>query len=230
VDEFDAVEELSLAIDSEAGLTERQILIVRIGVRLGRMILMPDAIDDYGFTDQEKVYVNAVARAVMLAEADEARDRERRARSARRRAVQLLRSYLSDDQRHQLRARHGFRAVGSAGGVYRLDPTRGRVERVERHGSRWFAIRSYCLHDYAEDAPDQQRIPVADLTLQHLLLLSADEPAFLAAANATNRLDMLWNGDWQRRVAARRRGVAAEIAQTERDVAAMRAADEEIAA
>jgi len=208
-------------VDEQTTFTERELLVVRVACRIHGFELMPDAIDDYGFTDEEKGHVRAVIRALFAAQAQAERD----AKPAKRLAMRLLRSFLTDEQRAQLRRGRSFRVVGSAGGLYRLWPYGGGVERVERHGSRWFAVRSLCLHDYAADAPDRQRIPRGDLSLQHLLLLRADEPAFLAAANTTER-DLLWNGDWLRRLAAQRR-VNAQIRD---EVAAMRAAEEEIAA
>lgn len=211
--------------DETRGFTERELLVVRVAVRIHGFELMPDAIDDFGFTDEEKGHVRAVINALFAAQ----RQTEQERKQAKRRAMRLLRSYLTDEQRRQLRRSKSFRAVGSAGGVYRLWPYGGGVERVERHRSKWFAVTGYCLHDYAADAPDRQRLPLGDLCLQQLLLLTADEPAFLAAANATLR-DLLWNGDWLRRVRQQQRTAAAAVALVDQINAAVDAADEEIAA
>jgi len=52
---------------------------------------------------------------------------------------------------------------------------------------------------------EPREMPPADVTIGHLLLLSADEPAFLAEANHRTRSDMLWNGDYIRGLAHARR-------------------------
>lgn len=219
VDDDRIVDTLGDAIE-QGTLTERQILICRVGVRLGRGVMMPDQIDDFGFTPQEKIEVNALARAVILAEADEQRAAWKRRAPARRRAMRLLRSFLTPEQRARLRRSRDFLAVGSAGGVYRLAPYRGNTERVTRHGRKWFVFESFCLHDER----DGDAMPHPDLVLAHLLLLTADEPAFLALANARNHRDALWNGDYLRRMRAARQTRLADGEQTTRDVAAAVAA------
>jgi hypothetical protein len=116
------------------------------------------------------------------------RDLERR-KPAQAKARRLLRGLLSREQRRQLARLRYFYAIAPSGHVYRLDPRAGHVERVERHGRRWFAKESYCLHD----DPDENKMPPADVTIAHLLWLLADESAFLATANARRRDDQLWN-------------------------------------
>jgi hypothetical protein len=113
-----------------------------------------------------------------------------------RRAYRLLRSLLSADQRRDLSRLGYFRVTARSGQTYRLDPRRGHAERVERHGSRWFSRKSYCLHD-EEDAG---KMPPADVTVGHLLMLVADESVFLATANETARDDQLWNSAYLRRM------------------------------
>lgn len=136
-----------------------------------------------------------------------ARERTERRSAAQKRAMGLLRSLLTPEERAHLRRTHGrcFHVVGSAGGVYRLRPRSRSAERVEKHGSRWFAVERFCYHD-----PDNE-LPPADVTIGQMLLLRCDEPGFRAAANVTPALDMLWNGDYLRRFSRRsrhRRGLA----------------------
>jgi hypothetical protein len=135
----------------------------------------------------------------------ERRDRARR--EAQRRALRLLRSWLPPAQVEQFQRSRCFTVTGSAGGRYRLHPDTGTTQRVERHGKRDYAVESYCLH------PPDQRLPPADISLAHYLLLVTDEPRFLALANAYSCRDRLWNGDYLRRLrAARREGQAREAA------------------
>lgn len=125
-----------------------------------------------------------------------------RRRNAQRRALCLLRRYLSPSQAESLRRRGEFLATMPSGATYRLDASRGRTERVVRHGRRWFVRVRFCLHE-TDDTPDDA-MPPADMSLAHLLLLHADEGEFLRLANATPASDMLWNGDWLRRLRAAR--------------------------
>lgn len=130
------------------------------------------------------------------------RMRRRRAhREPQRKAMRLLRRLLSPAQRAQLRRLRYFYATAASGATYRLDPRRGHAERVERHGprGRWYVKRAYCLHD----DQDADAMPPADVTAAHLLLLMADEAAFLAEANESRRDDQLWNGEYLRRMRRR---------------------------
>lgn len=125
------------------------------------------------------------AEAARVCEASAWQRRERlaaqeRARSAARaRAEALLQTHLDAVQRQQYEVEHCF-DVGSADGArtYRLahgvthnvallDPDTGR------------AIRTYCAH------PGQE-LPVADVLLAQMLLLTCDEAAFLRVANVRN--------------------------------------------
>jgi hypothetical protein len=132
----------------------------------------------------------------------EASQRDKRSRRQRR-AMALLRSFLSDSQRSQLRRSGHLLVRGSLGNYYRLYPGMGGVWRVEQRGSHWVAIASYCLHDYAEDDPSfvpsgfpdegkRSRLPSADRTLAHLLMLRADEGEFRLLANESIRLHRRW--------------------------------------
>jgi hypothetical protein len=127
------------------------------------------------------------------------RRRKRHQGGPQRKAMRLLRGLLSPTQRRDLSRLRYFHVAAPSGTTYRLDPRRGHAELVERHGRRYFVRRAYCLHD--ED--DAGKLPPADVTVAHLLLLLVDEAAFLAAANMTPRDDQLWNRDYLRRIRAR---------------------------
>lgn len=107
--------------------------------------------------------------------AERARARAAAREKAQQRALRLLRSMLSPAQRKSLEAHGTVLVRGSAGGLYRVRPRGGQTERLD--DAR--VVASYCLHDYTED----ERMPPADLALAHMLLLAADEPAFLEQAN-----------------------------------------------
>jgi hypothetical protein len=125
----------------------------------------------------------------------EASRRKRTRSKSQRRAMRLLRSLLSPGQLENLRKRESIRVIGSEGGVYRLYPKTGRAEFLERHGKREYGMRSYCLHEPPGDPP----LPPADRTIAHLLMLTADEPSFLATANKTESRPMGWDSEWQKR-------------------------------
>lgn len=139
-------------------------------------------------------------------------ERRMRRSGPQKRAMGLLRSFLSPEQQRQLSCAKSFFVRGSAGGLYRLIPRTGNVELVEKHGKRWYVRDSYCLHDDEKAAADGRRLPPADLSLQHMLWLVAGEETFLATANASSRRDIFWNGDWARelREAARERDAVRE--------------------
>jgi len=115
-----------------------------------------------------------------------------------RRAMKLLRSLLPKAQREQLRRNRYFIVEAPSGNGYRFLPKLGMVERVARHGRRWFATHRFCIHDDQSDPA--QAMPPADLTVAHLLLISADEGVFLATANSRATDGMLWNGGYLRRL------------------------------
>lgn len=107
--------------------------------------------------------------------------------AARHRALALFRSWLSPDERAQLRVYRRVRVHGSAGGVYDVTPYQGITTRkLEQHGSRWYSVETFCLHD------DPGTLPQPDIALAHLLLLKTDEPRFLATANITIRRPSGW--------------------------------------
>lgn len=110
----------------------------------------------------------------------------------------LFRSFLDSQQQATLRHR-GFAHVATASGtMYRIYPHRGTTYRAERHGTRVYGTTAYCYHDASHE------LPKADVALAHMLLLLADEDAFLRAANATPRRSQ-WDGAWRRKLNASRR-------------------------
>ncbi len=122
----------------------------------------------------------------------------RRRSGPQRVAMRLLRSLLSADQRASLRRSKSFLVIASSGRAYRLWPALGSTELVTRHGTRWYVLLRYCLHDDRSDPG--LAMPPADLSVAHLLLLLADEDGFRAEANARHARDQLWNPDYLRRV------------------------------
>ena len=112
-------------------------------------------------------------------------------REPQRKALRLLRTYLSPSQQAQLDRDGAFLATTASGATYRLDARRGRTERVTRHGKRWFVLVRFCLHD--DRAQPDAVMPPADMALAHLLLLHSGEDEFLGVANATVARDQLWN-------------------------------------
>jgi hypothetical protein len=158
------------------------------------------AVDDFRWADGSAI-ADAEWRDVLALQAYAVRQRSLRLRSpSQRRAMRLLRGLLPADRRAELSRLRYFHVTTPAGATYRLDPRRGHAERVERHGRRWFVKRWYCLHD----ADDNGKLPPADVTIAHLLLLLADEPSFLGTANESRRDDQLWNGAYLRRIRAAR--------------------------
>ena len=107
-----------------------------------------------------------------------------------RRAYRLLRSYLTPAQNAQLTGtRKYFDVIGSAGGRYRLWPSVGLCEVTAPYGKRTYRVGACCYHEPA------RTLPRPDLTLAHLLYLTADEPGFLAAANVSVSYP---NNGWRR--------------------------------
>lgn len=139
--------------------------------------IMPDDVDIDAMTDRERGEFLTIFRY----EAWRRSDRARGQGPAQHRALGLFRSLLTPDQHAEWRRRRCVTVRGSAGGRYRIYPVTGQTERVERHGRRWFCRERYCYHD------PLAQLPNADTSIAHLLLLTTDEPGFLAAANATAR-------------------------------------------
>jgi hypothetical protein len=158
---------------------------------LARESLAWDMADWSGWTEREMSDVFTLVLYIR-----QTRDVKRR--EAQRRAMRLLRSWLPEPQRRRLSRNREFKVRGSAGGRYRLYPSTGTTSRIRRHGTRDFAVTTYCLH------PPDVKLPPADISLAHYLLIVTDEPRFLATANATDRMTQLWNGDYLRRLRANR--------------------------
>lgn len=154
--------------------------------------ITPEEIQALSFDDRQLL-------ATLIAYDIEYQARRRAVRSpAHRRAFALLRSFLNTDQQRMLTNSRCFHVRGSAGGLYRLHTCTGVVQRIERHGKRWYWCATFCLHDYADDAPDKKRIPLPDLALQQMLLLQTDEHEFLATANLSTSARRLWDSQWVR--------------------------------
>lgn len=131
----------------------------------------PEYAEDLALTDAECNEVRAWAIYEM---------RWRAARLGQKRALPLLRSYLTREQRRDLRRTRLFTITGSAGGVYRLCPHTGKVEGSHlRLGKRTYCTKVYCYHD------PEAILPAADVTMGQMLLILTDEPAFLAEANVS---------------------------------------------
>jgi hypothetical protein len=163
-----------------------------IAVGIATETLAPDFVDWESLTADDARDI--LARTRYEIQFNRVSERRRLHGAPQRRAQKLLRSLLNQNQLQTLKVRGYFFVRGSEGGLYRLNPRFGGACRVEKHGTRYFAVERYCLHD-----PDNV-MPPADVTIGHLLLLRADEPEFLRLANATATLDQLWNGDYLRRL------------------------------
>ncbi|HXJ56432.1 MAG TPA: hypothetical protein VNU68_07180 [Verrucomicrobiae bacterium] len=111
-----------------------------------------------------------------------------------RAAMRLLRSLLSPEQRRTLRVSKCFYATSPGGATFRFIPRVGQTARVERHGSRYFRVSTFCLHD--EEGTD--KMPPADIALAHMLLIKADEERFFAMANEHKDSPQMWNGEYLR--------------------------------
>lgn len=112
-------------------------------------------------------------------------------RAAQRRAMRLLRSMLSADQKRQLRGGSckAFRVTGSSGGVFKIYPHAGQgglVRRVELHGQRWYEVAQHCFHTPRRD------VPPADEAIGFMLLLRANETEFMLRSNETIRPPIGW--------------------------------------
>lgn len=95
-----------------------------------------------------------------------------------KKALPLLRRYLTPTQRQDMRRRLVFTVVGSEGGIYQLAPHSGAVfgELVQK-GKRCYRGATFCYHD------PESVLPAADVALGQMLLIMTDEPKFLAEAN-----------------------------------------------
>lgn len=130
-------------------------------------------------------------------------ERDRKPRQAK--ALALFLSWLTPEQRRRASRNRTVIIQGSAGGWYRLQPWYGQTELVERHGSKFWRIGTFCYHD-------DDGMPNADVALGHLLLILTDEPRFRAEANFTPSWPQCWDKDYMRkRAEIRRRRAAGDI-------------------
>jgi uncharacterized protein YeaC (DUF1315 family) len=136
--------------------------------------------------------------AVRVYEARIRRARRHRGR-VQNRAMAMFRSLLTPRQRAELTSSGCVVLTLASGNAYRIIPKIGGVERVTRHGTRWFVAERFCIHDEQDD----DAMPPADLATAHLLLLLASEDEFLATANARNARDQLWNREYLARMRER---------------------------
>lgn len=181
----------------------------------------PYVLQDLRWADGSAV-TTAEVREILGLAIYEVQRRARRRWPAQRKALRLLRRYLTSEQTRQMRAGRCFYLTGTSGATYRLFPGTGVTKRVERHGSRLYETHQYCLHDFPACnalCPDRTEgpMPPADVTLAHLLWLACDEPGFLAAANCRPSGLQMWDGDYLRRIYRRRRAdkAAADAAAQE---------------
>jgi hypothetical protein len=157
---------------------------------------MPDVLDDLVSQMTKRQQKDIVSLIWIEAVQIRTAERKRLMGPPQRKALGLLRSLLTDTQRSQLARSRNFRVEGSLGGVYRLWPKNdhAHTEQVERHKTRWYVRASFCYHD------PENELPPADVSIAHLLLISADEGEFLAKANKTLQGRNLWNGAYLRRL------------------------------
>lgn len=166
-------------------------------------------------------------------------------RACDRRARALFRSWLTADQRRELRIFGRVRIVGSAGGRYDISPTWGRsTSELERHGKNWYRVAWFCYHDVVLSKGDERALieggfrsddidavrrsnkvfevplPQADVALAHMLFLLTDESWFRSVANRHPIAVQSWDGAYRRRLNAARRGRSEDLAQ---EIAAARA-------
>lgn len=160
--------------------------------------ITPDSVDwDAVHPQDRRTLLDLITYELSCRREEEA---QRRRGPSQRRAHALLRSLISPAQNARLTRSRYFYVVGSAGGLYRLQPNRGMVWGCKRHGKNIYGHTSYCFHD-----PDNV-MPPADLTIGHMMWIMSDEAAFLEAANARDVFSTtLWNGEWLSRLARKRK-------------------------
>jgi hypothetical protein len=104
------------------------------------------------------------------------REEHQHARAAAQgRALELLRSHLSETQREEFERSRSFVAVAASGRRYRIRAA--TTFNVCDEGQR----DEYCMQFRSD--PDCRGIPVEDLMLAQKLLLECDESQFLRIAN-----------------------------------------------
>jgi hypothetical protein len=109
---------------------------------------------------------------------EEMRQREEGRIAAQRKAEELLRENLDDEQREQFDKTKWFFVIGQSGKRYRIrHGWAGNVDELNEEGHR---IAEYCIH------PAKQ-VPTEDNMLIQKLMLEADEARFLQIANRSSR-------------------------------------------
>lgn len=166
-----------------------------------------DALDGNCMPDDEPVWADGTSPsdlersnflALLRYEAQRRADRQKVSRSmpARRRAFRLLRRFLTPFQREMLNRQRCFMVEAPSGRYYRFIPCTHAVQEIEKHGSRWYVRRRFCIH------PEPDELPAPDVTLVQLLMLAEDEENFRRTANITEA--QIWDRSHLRRVRERR--------------------------
>jgi hypothetical protein len=100
---------------------------------------------------------------------------ERKAKAAHDRARELLRRHLTRRQRDQYDEHGFFHMRTPRGHLYKIGSARDHnVVRLNRRGK---AMKVYCASIYGV------KVPLPDVLLAQMLMLQADESAFLRIAN-----------------------------------------------
>jgi len=97
--------------------------------------------------------------------------------AAERRALELLESHLTAEQRRQLERLRAFRVVARSGRVYEIDAEK-RMHNVYELDGQGRRVNELCIYQ-------RGALPLADNTLAQKLMLEADEAEFRRIANHT---------------------------------------------
>lgn len=132
-------------------------------------------------SDAEQAEVEGLAGVRRAAWRDALAEQERARTVATTRAEVLLKAHLDIAQRQQYEAEHCF-DVGSADGARTYRLSHGVTHNVTLlDAATGQPVRTYCAHPVGD-------LPVADVLLAQMLLLTCDEAAFLRVANVRNLL------------------------------------------
>lgn len=100
---------------------------------------------------------------------------------AQQRARELLRSVLDEENRRRLDAHRPLRIIGSAGGIYEIDPTKFAGNLIQLNAAN-MEVGRFCVHIPNRD--DERRpIPSEDNAVAQILALTTDEAEYIAMAN-----------------------------------------------
>ena len=169
--------------------TDQELIALVEGILTDR--ISPMQLDDLRWADSTAI-TERESLDVLTMYAYALRQRRRNRPIAQRKAMRLLRTLLSPEQRRTLRSGRYFYVTTWSGVTFRFLPRCGFTERVERHGKRWYSRSHFCLHD------DNEELPPADIVMAHLLLIISNEGKFLAMANEHETRRQLWNGEYIR--------------------------------